>query len=308
MITVDAHYHMNSNSTLSLQEKIPIISSVIIPFLALIVGVIMIQWGWGITWLEVNCFLSLSFITILGITAGFHRHFTHGSFETTEWMKLLLGISGSMALQGRVVRWVLVHLNHHRFSDEEGDDHSPHLYGKGFSNFLKGFWHSHVAWLWRALPPSEDKLPERLKSPVVTFIDKWFGLWVIIGLLLPGLIGYLITSSWKSTFLCFLWGGVIRIFFVHHVTWCTNSICHIFGTKDFKTTDQSRNVWWLAIFSLGESWHNGHHAKASSARHGLLPGQIDLTYCFIKLLEKLGLAWDVRVPSQESIRTALAEK
>jgi stearoyl-CoA desaturase (Delta-9 desaturase) len=260
-------------------------------------------WGHGLSLLDLTIFLAFYVFTGLGVSVGLHRLFTHGSFETTRSLRGLLAIAGSMAVQGPVITWVANHRRHHAFSDREGDPHSPHLdEGPGVMGVLKGLWHAHLGWLFG----SEQTLPERwspdlLKDPMIQRINKLFGLWVAVSFGAPALIGFALTGHLRGALSAFLWGGLARIFFLHHVTWSINSICHFYGDRPFQTTDFSTNNWALSLISFGESWHNNHHAFPTSARHGIGRGQLDLSASLIALLSRVGLARAVKVVSPKQL-------
>jgi stearoyl-CoA desaturase (delta-9 desaturase) len=238
------------------------------------------------------------------VTVGFHRLFTHRSFEAKPWVRYALAIMGSLSVEGPIIRWVADHRRHHAFSDQPGDPHSPHLdEGPGFKGVAKGLWHAHMGWFFSDEQTSANRwAPDLVKDPVLRKIDSLFPLWVAISFALPPLLGFLVTGTLKGAALAFLWG----IFLLHHVTWSVNSICHFYGSRPYKTTDFSTNNWALAIVSFGESWHNNHHAFPTSAVHGLGKGQIDTSAGFIALLQKLHLVQDVKhvSPKQLEIKRA----
>src|SRR5919107_2569086 len=235
-------------------------------------------------------------LTGLGITVGFHRHLTHRAFKAKAPVRGALAILGSAAVEGPVISWVADHRKHHAFADEPGDPHSPHVdHGGGFRGALKGLLHAHVGWLFihtqRGL--KTRYAPDLLKDPVVRFVDRTFLLWVFAGLAVPFGLGWLIGGSIHTALTGLLWGGLVRMFVLHHVTYSINSLCHFFGRRDYDTDDHSRNLAWLAPLSFGESWHNNHHAFPTSAHHGHGLRQVDPGAALIWTLEKLGLAWDV---------------
>jgi stearoyl-CoA desaturase (delta-9 desaturase) len=248
-------------------------------------------------------------LTGLGITVGFHRLLTHRAFKTKPWVRGVFAALGSAAIEGPVVSWVADHRKHHAFSDQEGDPHSPHVdHGHGLKGALKGLFHAHVGWLFihTQRGNKERYAPDLLADPVVSYVNRTFVLWVGLGLLVPFLLGWAIGGSLALGLTGLLWGGLVRMLVLHHVTYSINSICHVFGKRDFETDDHSRNVFWLAPLSFGESWHNGHHAFPTSARHGLKPWQIDTSAWVIRGLEAVGLAWDVQRPSPERLASRSA--
>jgi stearoyl-CoA desaturase (Delta-9 desaturase) len=249
------------------------------------------MWNSWLHWYDLIAFLAVYIPTGLGITVGFHRLFTHRSFKTGPATRFVLAALGSAAIEGPVVAWVADHRKHHAFSDEEGDPHSPHVDHGG----LRGLFHAHVGWLFlhdqRAL--KTRYAPDLLADPVVSFVNRTFVLWVLAGFVAPFAIGFVLGGTVVGGLTSLLWGGLIRMFVLHHVTYSINSLCHVFGRRDFETGDESRNLAWLALPSFGESWHNNHHAFPTSSVHGLKWWQVDLSSIVIRALERLGLAWDV---------------
>jgi stearoyl-CoA desaturase (delta-9 desaturase) len=280
----------------------------VLPVLAL--GVVAWQlWNDALGWSDVAIFLFAYVSTALAITVGFHRHFTHRAFKCRRWVRGTLAIFGSAAIEGNIISWVADHRKHHAFSDEEGDPHSPHVgHGGGWTGALKGLWHAHVGWLFIHTHRGnrERYAPDLLADPLIRFVDRTFVLWVTVGLLVPFGLGYLIGGSLHTALTGLLWGGLVRMLVVHHVTYSINSLCHFFGRRDYKTGDESRNLFWLAPFTFGESWHNNHHAFPTSYRHGLRGWQLDISAGVIWMLEKLGLAWDVvRISPERQQRKAV---
>jgi stearoyl-CoA desaturase (Delta-9 desaturase) len=274
---------------------------VIVPFLAL-VGAVVVAWGRGISWLDIGLAVGLYLVSCLGVTVGFHRYFTHGGFKAKPWLRYTLAVAGSLSVQGGVIRWVADHRRHHAFSDKEGDPHSPWRYGETVPALLKGLWFSHVGWLFDPDHTNQKRFtPDLLADKGIVRIEKLFPVLVAVSLLLPAAIGGLVTMSWSGALSAFFWAGLVRIGLLHHVTWSINSICHAIGERPFVARDKSANFWPLAILSLGESWHNSHHADPSMARHGVLRGQIDISARVIWAFEKLGWVWDVKWPTPERI-------
>jgi stearoyl-CoA desaturase (delta-9 desaturase) len=221
---------------------------------------------------------------------------THRSFETSKPMRAIFAALGSAAVEGPVIEWVATHRKHHQFSDEEGDPHSPHVgHEHGWRGAISGLFYAHIGWVFRdAEIANEERYAKDLRADrAIKFIDATFVLWVFAGLLFPFALGYALTGSWIGGLTGLLWGGLVRIFLLHHATFSVNSLCHFFGRQPFETGDESRNLAWLAIPTMGEAWHNGHHAFPTSARHGLKKYQVDLSAGFIWTLEKLGLVWNV---------------
>jgi stearoyl-CoA desaturase (delta-9 desaturase) len=260
---------------------------------------------------DVAVFASLYVLTGLGVTVGFHRLFTHRSFKAGALVRGIFCILGSAAVEGPAISWVADHRKHHQFSDRLGDPHSPHVdHGVGVDGALRGLWHAHVGWLFRhdQRAARERYAPDLLQDPVVRFVDRTFLLWAVAGFAAAFGLGVAIGGSVTAGLTGMLWGGAVRLLVLHHVTYSINSICHVFGTRRFRTSDESRNVPWLALASFGESWHNNHHAFPTSAAHGLGRWQIDPSALVISGLERTGLAWDVvRVcPTRQSSATLTA--
>jgi stearoyl-CoA desaturase (delta-9 desaturase) len=284
-----------ASERLSLAARVVNLIAVVLPFLGLIAAAVFL-WGSGFSWIPLGLLLGMYVLTALGITVGYHRLFTHRSFRTNTATELILSVLGSMAVQGPLLQWVASHRRHHQKSDKPGDPHSPHLHGRGIGGVLRGLWHAHVGWLFEAkLPQLSTCVPDLLKKRVVRTVSRLFPLWVGLGLVLPALLGGLLTASWTGAWLGFIWGGLVRIFFVHHVTWSVNSVCHFWGAQPFPHGDHSKNNFLFGLLAMGEGWHNNHHAFPTSARHGLQWWQIDLSYFVIRVLKLLGLAWEVKL-------------
>ena len=268
-----------------------------IPLVAL--GVVGWQaWSGWLHWGDIAVFLVMYAATGLGVTVGFHRYLTHRSFSTSRWLRAVLAVLGSAAIEGPVVSWVADHRKHHRFSDIEGDPHSPHVgHGSGPLAPIRGLWHAHIAWLFR----HEDRAakrryaPDLLSDPLIAFIDRWFVVWAMLGLAASFALGFAIGGTVLTGLTGLLWGGAVRMLVTHHVTYSINSLCHFFGRQRYATRDESRNLAWLALLSFGEAWHNNHHAFPTSAAHGLRWWErlLDPSAAVIALLERAGLVWDV---------------
>jgi len=272
---------------------------VLIPFAALIAAV-PVAWGWGMSWLDASMALVMYVIGGLGIGTGFHRYLTHGSFKAVRWLRIVLTVAGSTAIEGEPTQWVADHRRHHMFSDREGDPHSPWRYGESVWGLTKGLFYAHMGWLFhRELSNRERFAPDLVADPDIQLLDKLFVPIVVASVGLPGLIGGLVTWSWQGALTGLFWAGLVRIAVLHHVTWSINSICHVYGERPFATRDgdKATNFWPLAILSFGESWHNLHHADPTCARHGVDKGQIDINARLIWIFEKLGWASEVRWPN-----------
>ena len=277
----------------------------VLPFLAL--GVAVWQtWNGLLQPRDVVIFAVLYLLTGFGVTVGLHRLFTHRSFKAKPPVRAMLGVLGSMAIEGPIISWVADHRKHHAFSDQEGDPHSPHVdHGVGWKGALRGLLHAHVGWLFihtqRGL--KTRYAPDLIADPIVKRINDSFVLWVTLGLLAPFVIGLIWGGTLTAGLTALLWGGLVRVLLLHHVTYSINSLCHFFGRQRFTTDDESRNLRWLSIPTLGEAWHNNHHAFPTSARHGLNHWD-DPSMWVIWTLEKFGLVSDVQRVSE----TRMAKK
>jgi len=281
------------------------IAAVAIPFVAVIVAIPLL-WNSLIDWTSVGIMVGVYLATAFGITIGYHRLLTHRAFETYRPIKYLLAILGSMAVQGAVIGWVADHRKHHAHTDEEGDPHSPHV---GEGSGLRGLYHAHVGWLFEehGIADAKRYAPDLLEDDGMRFISRHFIWWVGLSLALPFALGYAIGGTLTAALLALFWGGFVRIFFVHHITWSINSVCHFFGRRRFVTEDQSTNVAWLAIPSLGEAWHHNHHAFPRAAVQGMRWWEIDISGLTIRAMAKVGLAWNVVIISPERQAQRLAE-
>lgn len=274
---------------------------VFVPLLA--VGYAAVRWwGSGITLLDVILATVLYFVAGHGVTIGFHRLLSHKSFRTNRIVKVCLTVAGSLSFQGGVIGWVANHRRHHSFTEREGDPHSPHEYGEGFGAHLRGLLHAHLGWFFKANDTAEDRYaPDLLEDRDVVVVNALFPLWCALSLALPFALGWWLGGNLIAGLTALLWAGAVRIALLQHVTWSVNSLCHMFGRRPFRTRDRSTNVGGLAIISMGESWHNGHHAFPTSARHGLEAGQIDTSAWIIRAMERIGWAWDANWPAAATL-------
>jgi stearoyl-CoA desaturase (delta-9 desaturase) len=276
------------------------LGAVILPFLGLVAAIVLL-WTRGFHWIELALLLGMYGLTGLGITVGFHRLFTHRSFETNVVVKFVLAVLGSMAVQAPLLKWVAQHRRHHQHSDTPDDPHSPHHQGLGLLGLVRGFWHAHIGWAFEPDTAGLGRCVQDLRqSGALRVASALFPAWVALGLLLPAALGGLLTWSWAGALMGLLWGGLVRICLVHHVTWSVNSVCHLWGGRPFRTADRSRNNFVFGVLALGEGWHNNHHAFPTSARHGLRWWQVDMSYWVIRALALLGLAWKVRLPVDQA--------
>jgi len=309
-----AHTHEHDHDhDHSFSHKMAILGAVVIPLIALVSCMVM-AFGYGMmSWLDVTMLIGGWYLTGLGITIGFHRMLTHGSFKARPSVRYFWTALGSLAVEGSPTDWCMVHRKHHQFSDDHGDPHSPHLHGEGWLNSLKGFWHSHTGWLFNSNWSKAERkkyVPDLMDEPMLQSIDKNYYKWVVATLAIPLVIGGLAALTYDATLmgvlkgagLGFLWGGLARVCLSHHMTWSINSICHIFGSQDYKSSDDSRNNLFFGVLSHGEGWHNNHHAFPTSARHGLKWWQFDLSWVIIRTMALCGLVWDVKLPTERQLK------
>ncbi len=287
----------------SMQERVILGAFIALPFLA-ILAAIPIAWGGWLGWRDVVIAVLMFVISGHGVTVGFHRLFTHRSFKANRGLKIGLAVAGSLAIEGPVIRWVADHRRHHKYSDRDGDPHSPWRYGETVPALIKGMFYAHMGWMFDVEQTNQRQYaPDLIKDPDIRAVSRAFPWLVAISLLLPAMLGGLLSWSWQGALTGFFWGTLVRVGLLHHITWSINSICHAIGERPFASRDKSGNVWWLAFLSMGESWHNLHHADPTCARHGVLKGQIDSSARLIWLFEKLGWARDVRWPSAERVQS-----
>ena len=287
-------------------ERIANIAGVVVPFAGVLAAVLLLWSSW-VNAVDLAILAVMYLVTALGVTIGFHRLLTHRSFKTHPRIERTFAILGSLSVQGSVLDWVADHRKHHAHTDQEGDPHSPHV---GEGSGISGLWHAHTAWLWKTQGQADWKRYARdlYEDPKMRRIGKRFPLIVLASLLIPTIAGFVLHGfTWEGALRGYIWGGLVRIFLLHHVTWSINSVCHFFGSRRFDVEDHSTNVAWLAIPSLGESWHHNHHAFPRSARHGLRWWEVDISAAIIAAMEKLGLAWNVvRITPERQREKALA--
>jgi stearoyl-CoA desaturase (Delta-9 desaturase) len=289
-------------------EKVANLAAVVLPFAAAITAAALF-WNRLVSPTDLAIAAAMYLLTAVGITVGFHRLLTHRSFQTSKPMEYLFAVLGSMAVQGPVISWVADHRKHHAHTDKDGDPHSPHVgHDGGIRGVLAGLWHAHTGWLMSTQGRADWKryAPDMYEDTGMRTISRQFVPILLTGLALPALAGYLVSGTVAGAATGLLWGGLVRIFFVHHITWSVNSVCHFLGSRRFDTDDRSTNVFWLALPSLGESWHHNHHAFPRSAVHGLRRWEPDPSALIIATLEKLGLARNVvRIsPERQAERSA----
>jgi stearoyl-CoA desaturase (delta-9 desaturase) len=285
-------------------EKVVNLGAVVVPFAASIAAIVLL-WNSLVSGTDLAILAGMYLATALGITVGFHRLLTHRSFQTPKWLEYLFAVLGSMAVQGPVNSWVADHRKHHAHTDKEGDPHSPHVgHGDGVRGVLAGLWHAHTGWLLSEQGRAEWKRYARDldEDRGMRFISRHFVWLVVLSLAVPAGLGFALTGTAAGALTAFLWGGLVRIFLVHHVTWSVNSVCHFLGSRRFAVEDESRNVFWLALPSLGEAWHHNHHAFPRSARHGLKRWELDPSAWVIAGLDRIGLARNVvRISSERQL-------
>ncbi|MFI6604745.1 acyl-CoA desaturase [Nonomuraea sp. NPDC050536] len=276
---------------------------VVLPFIALVIA-ILLAWGRGIAIADLLLAAALYVVTGFGVTVGFHRLLTHGSFTTRPWLRVVLGVAGSMTFQGNVIDWVATHRRHHAFTDRPGDPHSPYRYGTSLRGQLRGLAHAHLGWMFADEPTSTPRYaPDLLADPAMVRLARAFPALCAASLALPFLTGWAISGTLYGGLTGLLWAGLVRVALLQHVTWSVNSLCHVIGSRPYRTRrhDRSTNLWPLALLSFGESWHNGHHSDPTCARHGMGRGQIDPSAGLIRLFERLCWATDVRWPDPERL-------
>lgn len=285
-----------------IQARLATLAAITLPPAGLAAAAVLL-WGRGFSWIDLGLLVGMYLVTAFGITAGFHRLFVHRSFAAPMPVKVGFAVAGSMAVQGDLITWVGVHRRHHRHSDTPADPHTPHHHGRGLAGWLRGCWHAHVGWLFDPPPADLGRYVKDLRrSPTLTRVSDLFLLWVTVGLVLPATLGGVIAGSWAGAVSGFVWGGLVRVLLVHHVTWSVNSACHLWGRRPYASGDHSRDNLVFGVLALGEGWHNSHHAFPTSARHGLRWWQPDASYWLIRGLWLVGLAWDVRRPSAAARR------
>ena len=278
-------------------QKVVTVAIVAGPAIALAI-VVPLLWGHAVHLSDLVLAGVFYMITGFGITIGFHRLFTHRGFGPNRGLKIVLAVLGSMAVEGTLTSWVATHRRHHMFSDHAGDPHSPHRYGDSGGALLRGLAFSHVGWLFVSDASNADRYaPDMLRDRDIQRIDRLFPVIAVGSVIIPFGIGYLLSGTFGGALAALLWAGLVRMALLHHVTWSVNSLCHTFGRRSDGTTDRSTNLWPLAIISLGDNWHNVHHAHPSWARHGARRGMIDPSAWLIRWFERVGWATKVRWPT-----------
>jgi stearoyl-CoA desaturase (delta-9 desaturase) len=285
-------------------ERMANLTGVVLPFVGVIAAIVLL-WNRAVNLADIGILVVSYLVTAIGVTVGFHRLLTHRAFATYPWLERTFAVMGSLSVQGSVMDWVADHRKHHAHTDVEGDPHSPHV---GHGSGMAGLWHAHTGWLMETQGQADWRKYARdlYDDPAMRSIGRRFPLIAFVSLAAPTLAGWALNGFTLSGALQGLvWGGLVRIFLVHHVTWSVNSICHFFGTRRFEIDDRSTNVAWLSLVSLGESWHHNHHAFPRSATHGLRRWEVDPSAWIIGGLERVGLAWNViRIPPERQLAKA----
>lgn len=274
---------------------------VAVPLTALVVGVpVAFTRGW-VHWWDVVMLVVLYAVGVHGVTIGYHRLFTHASFKAGPVLRTVLAVAGSVAVEGRVLDWVADHRKHHQFSDRDGDPHSPWAFGDGTGGLLRGLWHAHLGWMFSYEGTDVHRYaPDLVADRALDRVSRWWPGIATVSFVVPALIGGVL-DGWSGLLIAFFWTTLVRVALVHHMTWSINSVCHVWGSRPFASRDRAANVAWLSVISGGESWHNYHHVDPTSARHGVLRGQLDSSARIIRLFELLGWVWDVRWPSASRV-------
>ncbi|MCB0881574.1 MAG: acyl-CoA desaturase [Thermoleophilia bacterium] len=286
----------------STASRIVTLIAVVGPFLG-VLSAAGLLWGVALHPLDLVLFAVMYVFCGLGITAGFHRLFSHRGFQSGKVVRATFAIAGCMAMQGPLTQWVTDHRRHHAASDKPDDPHSPHHHGGGVWGTIKGLFHAHVGWLFVTKGMERGRVygKDLYEDPLIRRIDRLYMLWVVLTFGIPFAVAWAITGDLGRGVEAFVWAGLVRVFVFDHMTWSVNSICHVFGRRAYATSDESRNVWYLAPFTFGEAWHNNHHAFPGSARHGLHRWQVDPSWWTIRALEKAGLVWRVKLPTPERL-------
>lgn len=289
---------VENNSFKVIQRRWALVT-IIIPTLGFVLAIAQLLFA-GISFLEIELLVIMYALTIIGVELGFHRYFSHGAFQANIVIRVALAILGSMAAQGPPIHWVSNHRCHHQYSDRGGDPHSPYSSEEQHPGQWRKMWHAHMGWLLDSdLPNSILYAKDLLRDATIAKVNQLYLIWVLLGLVIPSVLGGILTGTWIGVCQGFLWGGLVRIFLVHHAVWGVNSFAHVYGSRPFDTADRSTNNMWLVLPSLGGAWHNNHHAFPTAAINGLHWWQIDPGGWVIWGLEKLGLAWNIKRPSEK---------
>ncbi len=272
-----------------------------IPFLG-VLGAIVLARFQPVTRTDLILFVSMWLLTGLGISAGYHRLFTHRAYRASPGVRVALATLGSMAGLGPVISWAAMHRRHHQFADKSGDMHSPNLHGDSLGGRIRGFLHAHVSWMVKhEYPNVAHYAPDLIEDRAIVRVSRNYQTLAVVGVLIPAVVGGLATWSLAGALSGLLWGGLVRMFVVAQSISALNSFSHTVGSRPYRTRDNSRNSYLLGLFVWGEGWHHNHHAFPTSASFGLMWYRVDLSYWLILSLRAVGLAWDVKVPTREQI-------
>ena len=302
-----AHAHTDGqpHGPMPFAQQVAMFLSIVVPIVILVAAIVLV---WHevpsmVGWPQIIAMLVMYCIAGFGTTVGYHRLLTHKAFETRRWVRAMFGIFGSTGAQGAVMRWCATHRRHHQTSDHEGDPHSPHLFGSGAWAVFRGMIYAHMCWQLEAdKPDTARSVSDLLADRWLMRVDQLYWLWVTLGIVLPGAFVGMWYGTWQGVVSGMIWGGFVRICLMQHVTWSINSVCHVWGTRPFQTSDHSANNWICAVLALGEGWHNNHHAFPTSARQGLRWWQFDSSWLVIRAMEAVGLAWNLRTPTESAMR------
>lgn len=297
-----------SNSSAGFSYLLVALLTIIVPIVGVVGGAVLFA-RHGISLLDVSLLVCMYVATVLGVELGFHRYLTHRSLKMSPWLETVFTVLGSMAAQGQPIWWVAIHRRHHGHSDAVGDPHSPNLHGPSLWQQLVGGWHSHIGWMFQpqcTAAYAQHFAKDLLSDRTMITLDRWYFFWVLLGLLIPSAIGGGVTGTWAGAMSGFIWGGLVRMFLGQHALWWgIVTICHRYGTRPFRSQDDSTNHWLVAVLFLGDGWHNNHHAFPSSAKVGLRWWEFDITWWFIRLFERCGFVWDVKVPTPKTVQDKL---
>jgi sn-1 stearoyl-lipid 9-desaturase len=272
--------------TVATAEKRPVEWVTVFFIVGLHIGALFVLLPGNFSWAAVGLALFMHWLTgCLGITLGWHRLISHRSFQVPKWLEYFFVFCGSLACQSGPIEWIGLHRHHHAYSDQDQDHH----------NSNKGFWWSHINWMWFEVP-ARSEIPRFTRDissdPVYRFFEKYFiPLQVVLGLMFFAAGEAIVGNGWSFV----VWGIFFRLVLLYHCTWFVNSATHKFGYRTYESGDNSTNCWWVALLTYGEGWHNNHHTFQYSARHGLKWWEIDATWLTICLLERLGLATKVKL-------------
>ena len=273
-------------------------------FLLMHAACLLVIWS-GVSWVALYTCIGLYLLRTFGITAGYHRYFSHRTYQTSRWFQFLLALLGTSAAQQGPLWWAAHHRYHHKFSDTHDDVHSPSI---------QGFWWAHVGWILAPEnhKPKYDMVRDLTRFPELLFLDKFYvlpplalavSLWVS-GIVLTSYLPALKTSGFQLL----VWGFFVGTVLLYHSTFSVNSLTHIFGRRRFETKDNSRNCWPIALITMGEGWHNNHHFYPSSERHGFRWWEIDISHYVLRLLCWMRIVWDLRSPPKLPVARQYPDK